>query len=254
MAIELTPPAPANSSTPNEPSGLSDPLTAIQERILAAPYPTVDTAYEAEKQRRERCELFADFLGDRDRYKTCRLDQWNFSAAYDDLQRSVVSGVREYIENIPTHRTKAVGALLYGPPGTGKDHLATCIIRAACLDHGQTAKFINGVDWFGMIRDAMDGDGKSEAAMMRDTTRPDWLVLSDPLPPVGNLTTHQSAMLYRLMDARNSAGKPTIVTVNVVDGKEATTRMGGATWDRMKDGAWVFGCCWPSFRKPAREI
>ena len=231
-------------------------MKSIAERILSRPYrePTIQEADDTRREKSRRNQLYAEYIGRRTRYSQCRLEQWKFSPDYQTQQHSVVGGVREFVGELSKNRSEGVGALFYGPPGTGKDHLATCIIRAACLDHGQTARFVNGVDWFGAIRDLMDDDRKSEASLLAECSRPDWLVLSDPLPPIGNLTSFQSGMLYRLVDARNYEGKPTVVTVNVADGNEATARMGAPTWDRLKEQAWIFPCAWPSFRKPAREF
>lgn len=221
---------------------------------MARPYrDPIDHADDHDRrERNRRGQLFADFIGSRVRYRTCQLDHWTFAESHETQQRAVLEGVREYVNHLPVNRDEGVGALFYGPPGTGKDHLATRIVREACLEFGQSAKYVNGVDWFGAIRDSMDDDRKSEASLLKECTRPDWLVLSDPLPPIGNLTVFQAGMLYRLIDARNAEGKPTIVTVNVADGNEATTRMGAPTWDRLKDRAWVFACSWSSYRRPSR--
>lgn len=237
------------------PSKEPEQLKSIAERILSRPYrEPLPASDDTRRERDRRNQDYAEFIGSRTRYAQCRLDQWRTTEGHETQQNRVLEGVREYVSDLTNRRAEGVGALFYGPPGTGKDHLATCIIRAACLEHGQSARFVNGVDWFGAIRDSMDDDRKSEASLLKECTRPDWLVLSDPLPPIGNLTVFQAGMLYRLIDARNSEGKPTVVTLNVADGSEATARMGAPTWDRLKDRAWIFPCAWPSYRKPARQF
>ena len=142
------------------------------------------------------------------------------------------------------------GLLLYGPVGTGKDHLAIAACRQLILERGKSVAWINGQAWFGEIRDSMDSDDRTEAAIIRRLSSPDLLVVSDPLPPFGDLTQHQATMLYRAVDARYSQAKPTICTVNVADDEEAERRMGVATWDRLCHDAWKLNCSWPSFRKP----
>lgn len=215
---------------------------------------------EAEQRRRRRC--FGEFIGDRKRYASATLDSWTFAAdpKTAERQRVVVSKVAEFIAAVDDLKRSGTGALFYGPPGTGKDHLATAIVRAACLEHGHTAAFVYGTAWFIALRDSMDG-ASSEADLIRKLTRPDWLVLSDPLPPVwdeksgaGALTTYQAAMLYRVADERNGRKLPTITTVNVKGGPEGAQRMGVPTWDRLRDSTWSFACLWPSFRTPAQVV
>lgn len=142
--------------------------------------------------------------------------------------------------------------ILYGPVGTGKDHLAFALCRSV-IKSGRTVRWVNGQSWFGAVRDAMETD-RSEASLVGDLAKPQLVCLSDPLPPVGALTQHQTTMLYRLIDARYAKGLPTICTLNVADDEEADLRMGPATWDRLCHGAWKLKCMWPTYRTPAREV
>lgn len=211
-------------------------------------------AIRAEHDRKQR--RFAEFIGDRAEYATCKFSAWKYAGGqHGARQEEVVQAAIEFASGVPDHRKTGTGCVFYGPPGTGKDHLAACIVREACLQHGHSAKYLNGVEWFIALRDAMGNDKKSEGDVVRESLSHDWVILSDPLPP-GNepLTAYQSSMLYRLVEARSAQHKPTIVTINVKDGDEATRRLGGATWDRLKHRAWVFACNWPSFRKPARVV
>lgn len=261
-------PAPASSTEPaanSGPSKLGSTLSELKAKWLDPSAEDLERdrirteriAKDAEQRCfAERNERFRSFIGDRATYKASDLDSWRLSEdpAIAERQRKVSYAVREFCESVAFHRKAGIGALFYGPPGTGKDHLATAIVRAACLNHGHTARYCNGVDWFVALRDAMDEGGKSEAGLVRELCAPDWLVLSDPLPPIDKLTPYQAQMLYRVVDERYSRALPTIVTINVKDGDEAISRMGGSTWDRLKGDAWVFACNWPSHRTPARTI
>lgn len=215
-----------------------------------------------ERENRRRQDNFRSFIGERKQYEDLYLADWEYpkdDKPSSDRQICVIKAVREFMDSVSVNRIRGVGALFYGPPGTGKDHLATAIIRAAC-EVGNNAKFVNGIKWFVSLRDAME-TATAESDLIRDLTKPDWLVLSDPLPPVwdektgtGSLSSYQAQMLYRVIDERKCRNNPTIVTVNVKDGDEAIRRMGGATWDRIKHDSWVFACNWQSFRKPARVV
>lgn len=242
-------------------------MDEIKERLLREPtaeerQAQADAAArqresEIRQAQREREDRFAAFVGDRRGYADCKFHGWTYAedATVAARQRVVLNAATEFASTIDICRNESIGALFYGPPGTGKDYLATCLIRAACMSFGHRARYVNGVEWFVALRDSMDSDRQTEGAIIREVTKPDWIVLSDPLPPGDSpLTSYQAQMLYRLVDERSAQGKPTIVTVNVQDGEEATRRMGGATWDRLKHRSWVFKCNWPSFRKPLRVV
>ena len=178
------------------------------------------------------------------RYRDSTLETFKCSRPRHD---EVVKILREYVAG-----DCASGIVLYGPVGTGKDHLAFAVCRLAIMQ-GKTVRWVNGQQWFGLVRDAID-TSKTEASLISDLTQPDLLCLSDPLPPIGALTQHQATMLYRVVDARYCRAVPTICTVNVKDGKEADERMGAATWDRLTHDAWRIHCSWPTYRKPQRDV
>lgn len=184
-----------------------------------------------------------------ERYRSCRLTNFTCSSQY---QSRVVDAVREYGKSLEARRASREGLVLFGPVGTGKDHLAYALALHAAYG-GLTVRWINGQSWFGSVRDAMDTD-RTEASIIRELEKPDMVVISDPLPPIGDLTQHQATMLYRAIEARYSHGKLTVTTVNVADDTEADRRMGAATWDRLCHEAWKIHCNWPSFRKPARVV
>jgi len=183
------------------------------------------------------------------RYAHCKLGSFETDRA--DQQR-VVAALQEYVCEITDRCDTGTGVVLYGPCGTGKDHLAFSIARAAVAAYMSVA-WLNGQDWYGKIRDSMDDD-TPEATLINRIARPDFAFISDPLPPIGNLSQHQATMLYRAIEARYTARRPTIVTVNVATDDEADSRLGVPTWDRICDRAWKIRCSWPSYRKPAREI
>jgi DNA replication protein DnaC len=188
------------------------------------------------------------------RYTPCRLGNFELDGKPEHraAKAAAVKALSDYAATVKDRRAAREGIVLYGAVGTGKDHLAFAVARAAVLA-GFSVRWLNGQDWFGQVRDGMDS-GTSEESIVGRIANADFAVISDPLPPIGNLTTHQSTMLYRAIDDRYNAGKPTIVTLNVKDDNEADTRLGEATWDRLCHGAWKIRCHWPSHRKPAREV
>lgn len=172
-------------------------------------------------------------------------------------QIEVLANAKQYAATLVERLERAEGALFYGPPGTGKDHLAVGIARAAMTLHRWPCRWVYGLDFYGELRAAI-GSGKDERDVLRQYEAPKLLVLSDPVPPLtdadrnkGELTAYQVEMLARLVEHRNRARKLTITTINCRDGKEASARLGAATWSRLRDHAWVFPCFWNDFRQPA---
>lgn len=170
-----------------------------------------------------------------------------------DYQRSVVDMVAEWSNGFAERRDAGEGLVLVGPVGTGKDHLAFGAVAAVVLACDVSAAWIACRDLFGAARDRIGGDG-DERRFVRDLTTPDLLILSDPCPPVGDLTPWQADLLFRVTDERWRARRPTVVTANVADDDEADRRIGAPTWDRLTDRAWRAVTRWPSFRRPVRNI
>lgn len=242
---------------PREPRAIGDVLAERIGKIFAES----DADREAREQREAREALVRE-RGRREqmflrlvheagaRYQLCTLDSFRVTC---ERQRTVVTALREFVEELADHLANGTGLVLHGPVGTGKDHLLAAMAKLAVLEHGATVRWSNVQNWFGEVRDAMGDDRRTEREMILSLTSPQVLVLSDPLPPSGALTQHQAAMLYRLLDARYSRGRATWVSINA-DDSEADAGLGAATWDRMCHGAWKIACQWPSHRRAGRTI
>lgn len=213
----------------------------------------IDEMHEREARRKlevfRRANIEAMFAAG-ERYRKCTLD--NYLASTPKQQR-VVDHLKGYLANLDENLSLCRGVVLYGPVGTGKDHLLFALLREIVARRDDvTVCWQNGQDWFGDVRDAMDGK-IPEARLMRGLTKATVAVISDPLPPVGSLGQHMATMLYRVIDDRYSANLPTFVSVNVASNAEADERMGAATWDRLCGGAYKIHCNWASHRKPFLE-
>ncbi len=170
---------------------------------------------------------------------------------YNEPQRKALAAVKEWADEFSSHPQEPL--ILYGPVGTGKDHLAFAAARKVLIKHGGTACFMNGRSLFAKMRDCI-GDDKREGDVLDSLIRPTLLLLSDPQPPIGELTSFQADTLYRLIDERYRRKRITLVTINAMNDDEASDAIGAASWDRMCEDSWKIFCNWKSHRKPARMI
>lgn len=204
--------------------------------------------YRRQAEERERNEFYNSFGV---RYAGCRLD--NFQVTSPEQQK-VVDALRGYVLTFDERQKLGQGIVLFGPPGTGKDHLAVAICKAVydrCKDWRgrEFIRFVTGLDLYRMIRDTMGSRTATEWEVIQPYVDASLLLLSDPLPPRGALTDWQAGVLLNIIDSRYRDLKPTIVTLNIVNGTEGDERMGSQTLDRLKDGAVCYYCNWPSHRK-----
>lgn len=188
------------------------------------------------------------------RYADCRFSNWLVGIGKDaPLRTEVKEMVQEWASTYPERVAERTNLVLYGPVGTGKDHLVFAAVRQAAMQHGAAIHWINGRDLVGEIRDRITLE-KTEASLISLIRAPQCVVISDPLPPAGPLSSHQMDMMFRIVHARYSDGKLTVVTLNVADDFEADSHLGVPTWDRLCDRSWKAYCDWDSHRKPAKVV
>ncbi len=223
------------------------PLSAEQEAKLQEEQAEFDRR-DRNRRRKKMLDEFLESVGDL--HSGCRLH--NFECRTPQ-QEKVHSAIVEYGNSLPERLETREGIVLYGPVGTGKDHLMVSLGGIAVERFDRSVRWLNGQNWLGDVRDAMDSD-KAERSLLAEISRPEILILSDPLPPMGGLGQHMATMLYRLFEARDARGRVTWVTINVMSDQEADERMSVPTWDRICDRSWKMFCNWKSHRKPAKVI
>lgn len=211
--------------------------------------PKVDTtaAEMAAEDSRRHSEWAAVAKAMGGRYHDCKFSGFEFYGTTEEQsrQKGVIDSCRQMADNFANLDSNS-GLVLFGPPGTGKDHILAAMLRAACMS-GRSVKWLNGLDFFGDMRDRMDKESP-ESEIIKDLSKPDILAISDPLPPWGPLTAFQAQTLFRVIDRRYRQEKPIWVTVNVAGGHEASERIGAAVVDRLKERSLSVFCNWPSYR------
>jgi DNA replication protein DnaC len=178
------------------------------------------------------------------RYGAATLDSFDVQS---EGQKHVVEKLREYCANIDDEINAGRNVVLYGPPGTGKDHLLVALMRAAVANF-YTVAWRDAQTLFSSFRDAI-GEDKSESSLISETTKANVLAISDPTPPLGELSDFQRSTLFRIIDRRYRDVRPTWVTINVASAEEASQKIAPNIIDRLNHGALVLRCSWPSYRQ-----
>lgn len=223
---------------PDPPALTAQELVAIQRKQLAQA-----AAKEAELGDR-RVQEVVDQVGRR--YAAATLANFKTITPESGM---VLGAVRRYAEGLKANVEAGVGLVLLGPPGTGKDHLVVAVLKQAARE-GFKVHWVDGAELFASARDNIDG-GDTEARWSKRFTAPDILAISDPIPPVGEVKEgFQISTLFRIVDRRYREQKPTLITINVADAKEAAAKMSGNIVDRLSHDAVVLKCNWASYRRP----
>lgn len=180
------------------------------------------------------------------RYSEAKLSTW---IADTPQQQQVLSDVVTWCDNLTSNIARGRGIVMFGPRGSGKTHLAIGILKR-CVQSLYTVAAIDGQQMYLRMRDAIK-ENMPEAELIRLWTAPDVLLIDDPVPVGGDNSAYQLTTLWNVIDRRYRDLKPTIVTLNVANGEEAARRLSPQIVDRLRDGALVLSCNWPSYRQPA---
>lgn len=253
----------APKPAPKDPPVIKECLKDVEQRLraksqdLARLTPERRTELEAEQAKREvefrakdeasrRHFLVTNIargVGPRYSPERCSLATFHI---YHPAQQKVVDDLGSMdLLDVVSH---GGGLVFYGPCGSGKDHLAIALLYRAAQQHGIAGSWINGQDWYGVLRDRID-EGKREEASLAELTKPKVLLISDPIPARRDPTPWNLEMLYRLVDRRYRDLKSTWLTLNVENPEDADARLGTPAFDRLREGAQFIRCFWPSYRQ-----
>lgn len=177
-------------------------------------------------------------------FKDTDMADWSF--ANDDRKRPELSdAAARYAEQFDTHLRNGQGLLYYGPVGTGKTYLAACIANAV-IDRGYSARMTNFTDIANALWDAEYKD-----VYMAELRGYDLLILDDLGAERKN--EYMQEIVYNVIDARNRAGRPVIITTNLTtDELSKTDEMGySRIYDRLLQRCLPIGVAGHSRRREA---
>ena len=221
-------------------------MDALQERIL-----TAQTVMEVDKEREEKIRLLkirqrlANSLGRR--YFPDMVTPLENFRVYHANQDKVLLRLKAIGDMLPERISRGDGVIFYGTVGTGKDHLLAWLLYQAA-HHGFESMWLNGQEFFGTLRDRMEA-GLGEGQYLGDLAKPTVLGISDPVPAVGKPTPWNILQLYRLLDRRYRAMKPTWISMNAINLEDADSKLSTPVFDRLRDSAELIPCFWPSYRE-----
>lgn len=186
----------------------------------------------------------SESIGSRYSRERTRLEEFEI---YHDAQRVALAEVNRFIDGLAENIRDGRGLILYGPVGTGKDHLlaAALFSAAAASLH---CLWMSGQEFYGRMRDVMD-TGEREAKVMNAWALPSILAISDPIPPRGQVSEWNTSQLYRLLDKRYRNCRSTWVSLNAASEQDADEKLSAPVFDRLRDGATIVRCFWPSYRE-----
>ena len=237
------------TTTAPEPIGAT--LGNLRLRLTRSPEEWAETNRRAAKeeaadQERNANRCVRALAADLGRRYSPTLAAFESYRVYAKGQEEVIDQLRAFTAQFPGVIERGEGLILYGSVGTGKDHLCAAALYAAC-HAGLSCRWIGGQELYGRFRDQID-DKRSEREQSIELAAPDVLAISDPIPAAGDLSKWSIDQLYRLIDRRYREMRSTWITVNAATPEEAKAKLSAQVFDRLREGATLVKCFWPSFR------
>jgi DNA replication protein DnaC len=198
-----------------------------------------------EAERREQLHRLAKSLGPRYSPERVRMEDF---VVYHPAQGKVLDQLRGWMDSWPGPLADGRGLVLMGPCGTGKDRLQAAALYHAIREHRLTCAWVSGLDLFAESRDRISRN-EPETDLVARLAEPQVLAVSDPLPAAGELTGWNVNLLLQVIDRRYRQLKSTWLTLNAADEAEAEARLSAPLFDRLREGAMVLKCFWPSYRE-----
>lgn len=226
-------------------------LKETMPKVIAKLGPAEDAAAlernrkaEIERLGREAVATLVKQLGRRYSPDRASLEKYQCRIAE---QARVVERLLAIVPTIGDFCAAGRGLIFHGTVGTGKDHLLAAMLYAAA-GAGVSCRWVNGQEIYGRFRDNMDTGGREET-IIAELCTPQVLAISDPIPPASAPSAFNLQQLYRLLDRRYRGLQSTWVSLNALSPEDADVKLSAPVFDRLREGAEMFRCFWPSWRE-----
>ncbi|WP_278535704.1 ATP-binding protein [Delftia acidovorans] len=151
------------------------------------------------------------------------------------------------------------GLWLIGPPGTGKTHLGSAMVNHVIRERDMGARILSSRQIVRMLRATWGSSGFQASAWDRPETESELieslggdalLVIDEVGASMG--TEAERLQLFEVIDRRYALSRPTVLLSNLVP-SDIKAAVGERSYDRLREGAKMLKCNWPSHRGGAVE-
>ncbi|WP_428141399.1 ATP-binding protein [Delftia acidovorans] len=141
---------------------------------------------------------------------------------------------------------------LVGGVGTGKTHLGAAMVTHFIHERDTSAAILSAREIIRVLRATwgrnVAGDAETEIQVIDRLGRMGLLVLDEI--GAGFSSDAERVQLFDVIDMRYKLGRPTVVLSNLT-AKDMKPILGERTFDRLREGATLLTCSWPSHRAEA---
>lgn len=164
-----------------------------------------------------------------------------------EAQRKVHTAVQDFVDDFRPDSSACLW--LIGTPGTGKTHLLAAAVHSVIERFDRPSSLTTPQAIVRRLRTTWRRNSdETEQDVIRDFATEGLLALDEA--GMGYGTDGERMQLFDVVDARYVRRAPLILSSNL-NVQLLQQALGDRLFDRLREGARVYTCTWPSHRKPA---